>query len=77
MKVDVRGNHIGNYYNFQNSRIAITSLPSASSYNAGGMVINYDQGGCFYTGRNWNDYWDWFLNHKQYYDYWIGKATMY
>lgn len=77
MKVDVRGNHIGKHYNFQNGRIAITSLSSAFSYNAGSMVINYDQGGCFYTGRTWNDYWDWFLNHKQYYDYWIGKATMY
>lgn len=76
-KINIQGNHIGNNYAFVNRNGTINRLPASSTYNANGMSLTYDQGGCFYVDRSWYDYWDWFLQHKTGYNYWIGKAYIY
>ncbi len=76
-RVDLRGNHIGNYYQIQNGSGTISWVPAASSYNAYGINLSYDRGGCFYTARSWYDYWEWCLQHLTGWNYWIELKYMY
>lgn len=76
-KVSIQGNHIGNYYQFSNGNGTISSLPSGAAYNSCGMTVNYDRGGCFYTGQTWHNGW-WLLGwHDRYMEYWLGTAYLY
>lgn len=76
-KVYLEGNNIGNYYRFENSSGAITSVSSTGATNQYGMTISYDHLGCFYTNHKHYYQWSIFQPYKNFCQVNISYAYMY